>query len=235
MIALVDADLVGYRLAFACKEESETTAKHSLNSYIADILMCGVDNTFSGCFVDAWKLYLTGKDNFRLDVAKTAVYKGNRTAPKPQHLAALRRHMVKEWGAVVVDGQEADDAIAIEATELKDTCIIASVDKDLDQIEGWHYNFVNKKGYHITAEQGLYSFYRQILTGDSADNIIGLRGIGNITADKMMKEAVSEQDMYKICVDAYEGDEERVLENARLLWLRRYEGQTWAPPLLETV
>lgn len=235
MIALVDADIIGYRLAFACKEESETTAKHSLNSYIADILMCGVDNTFSGCFVDAWKLYLTGKDNFRLDVAKTAVYKGNRTAPKPQHLAALRRHMVKEWGAVVVDGQEADDAIAIEAAKLVGGCIISSVDKDLDQIEGWHYNFVNKRNYYITAEQGLYNFYKQILTGDSADNIIGLRGIGNITADKMMKEAVTEQDMYKICVDAYEGDEERVLENARLLWLRRYEGQTWTPPLEETV
>jgi hypothetical protein len=81
----------------------------------------------------------------------------------------------------------------------------------------------------------LYNFYRQILTGDSADNIIGLRGIGNITADKMMKEAVSELDMYKICVDAYEGNVERVLENGILLWLRRYEGQTWTPPLEETV
>ncbi len=31
-------------------------------------------------------------------------------------------------------------------------------------------------------------------------------------------------------VKAYDGDEGRVLENARLLWLRRYENQMWEPP-----
>lgn len=233
MIALIDADILGYRISFACKNESETTAKHTLNSYIADILMCGVDNTFDGCYVDQWKLFLTGKNNFRNNIATTAVYKGNRTAPKPEHLPALRQHMIKEWGAVVVEGQEADDAIAIEATALKDTCIIASVDKDLDQITGWHYNFVNKKGYYVTPEQGMHSFYRQILTGDAADNIIGLRGIGPVKAKELLAEAADEESLYAACVAAYEGNEDRVVENARLLWLRRYEGQEWQPPMKE--
>ena len=233
MIALVDADIIGYRIAFACKDESITTAKFTLNSYIADILMCGVDNTFDGCYVSQWKLFLTGKNNFRNNIATTAVYKGNRTAPKPEHLPALRQHMMKEWGAVVVEGQEADDAIAIEATVLKEECVIASVDKDLDQIAGWHYNFVKKNGYHVTHEVGMRSFYKQILTGDAADNIIGLRGIGPAKAEKLLTEAISEEELYTACVLAYDGNEARVLENAKLLWLRRHEEQEWKPPMKE--
>jgi len=231
MFALIDSDLIAYRISFACKDESETHAKYSLNNYVNDILVRGVDQAYPSCFVDQWKLYLTGSNNFRVDIAKTAVYKGNRLAPKPQHLPALRQHLVDEWGAVVIEGQEADDAVAIHATELGyNNSIITSVDKDLDQIPGWHYNFVKDIAYHITPEEGTYRFYKQILTGDSADNIIGLKGIGPVKADKILDECDTEVKLYEACLQAYEGNEERVLENARLLWLRRYEGQMWEPP-----
>ena len=231
MFALVDSDLIAYRIGFACKDESETHAKYSLNNYVADILVRGVDKAYPDCFVDEWKLYLTGDNNFRVDIATTAVYKGNRTAPKPQHLPALRKHLVDEWGAVIVEGQEADDAVAIHATELGyNNSIITSVDKDLDQLPGWHYNFVKDIAYHITPEEGMYRFYKQILTGDTADNIIGLKGVGPIKADKILEECNGELDLYNACVEAYAGNEERVLENARLLWLRRYEDQMWEPP-----
>jgi hypothetical protein len=231
MIALLDSDLIAYRISFACKDESETHAKYSLNNYVNDILVRGVDKVYTDCFVDQWKLYLTGSNNFRISIAKTAVYKGNRIAPKPQHLPALRKHLVDEWGAVIVEGIEADDAVATHATELGyNNSVISSVDKDLDQIPGWHYNFVKDIAYHITPEEGMYRFYKQILTGDSADNIIGLKGIGPVKADKMLDECDTEVKLYNACVQAYEGDEERVLENARLLWLRRCEGQMWEPP-----
>jgi len=39
-----------------------------------------------------------------------------------------------------------------------------------------------------------------------------------------------EKELYEAVVKAYDGDEGRVLENARLLWLRREEGQMWQPP-----
>ena len=231
MFALIDSDLIAYRISFACKDESETHAKYSLNNYVNDILVRGVDKAYPDCFADQWKLYLTGDNNFRVSIAKTAVYKGNRLAPKPQHLPALRKHLVDEWGAVVIEGQEADDAVAIHATELGyNNSVITSVDKDLDQIPGWHYNFVKDVAYHITPEEGMYRFYKQILTGDSADNIIGLKGIGPVKADKILDECDTEVKLYNACVQAYDGNEERVLENAQLLWLRRYEGQMWEPP-----
>jgi len=47
----------------------------------------------------------------------------------------------------------------------------------------------------------------------------------------MLKYCKTEQELYEACVDAYGGDVDRVLENARLLWLRRYEGEMWTPPV----
>lgn len=230
MMALVDADLICYRIAFACKGDSVKVAKTTISNYVADILTCLVDHTFDECFVRNWDLFLTGKDNFRNSIATTATYKGNRTAPKPAHLSALRSHLIEEWGAILVEGQEADDAIAIAATTNKDTSIIVSLDKDLDQVAGWHYNFVKDIGYHINEEQGIKNFYKQILTGDTADNIVGLSGIGPVKAEKMLRECTSEKEMYSICVEAYEGNVDRVVENAHLLWLRRFPNQVWMPP-----
>lgn len=238
MIALLDADVLGYRIAFACKDEELKVAKHRLNSFISDILTHEVDTVYDGCFVDSWKLFLTGKKNFRYDIATIAPYKGNRTAPKPAHLPALRKHLEDEWGAVVVNGQEADDAIAIEATAYGDNCVMVSVDKDFDQIPGWHYNFVKKLGYYVTPEQGLLSFYKQLLTGDSADNIMGLKGIGPVKAAKILApvdltlplDAINEA-LYDLCFTAYEEKTDELTETARLLWLRRIENEMWMPPL----
>lgn len=230
-IALIDSDIVAYRIAFACKDENEKTAKYRLDGYLDDILMCGVDNTFPDCFVDSWKLFLTGKTNFRKDIAVTAVYKGNRTAPKPDHLQALREHMIKEWGALVSEGQEADDDVATAGTELGDEGIMVSLDKDIDQVSGWHYNFVKKQGYYVSKAEALFKLYHQILTGDTADNIIGLKGVGPVKASKILDESTDEYDMYCRCIEAYDGNEDRVIENARLLYLRRKKDEPlWTPP-----
>jgi hypothetical protein len=226
MWCLLDSDILGYRVAFACKNEKIEVAKRILDKSIIDILMgCDHDDRF----YDEWKLFLTGKNNFRLEVATTAVYKGNRTAPKPLHLPLLREHMVKEWGAFICDGYEADDGIATEATALGDDCIMVSVDKDFDQVKGWHYNFIKKRHYYVTEDEGNKAFYMQMLMGDGADNIKGLHLVGKVRAAKMLEECVSPKEMYDVCVEAY-GSEERVKENALLLWLRRHPDEMWEPP-----
>lgn len=228
MKALLDSDIYAYRAAAACENEDELQAVRSVDSLIINTLMCGVDKCG---YVDEWKLFLTGKGNFRNDIAVTAPYKGNRADKvKPKHLAALRKHLMQEWKADMSEGQEADDSIAIEATKLGDDGVIVSLDKDLDQVAGWHYNFVKREAYYITENVGLLKLYMQILTGDSTDNIIGLRGIGNVKAKKMLEEAVDETELFQRCVEAYDGNEDRVVENAHLLFLRRHEGQTWIPP-----
>jgi 5'-3' exonuclease len=104
------------------------------------------------------------------------------------------------------------------------------IDKDLNQFRGWHYNYRKKEKYYVSEFEGLTAFYTQILTGDRIDNIIGLKGIGPVKAKRILAECTNENELYEAVLKAYEGDQQRVLENAQLLWLQRSLNQTWTPP-----
>jgi 5'-3' exonuclease len=97
-------------------------------------------------------------------------------------------------------------------------------------LRGDHYNFVKDTFYYITEEEGIKNFYKQILMGDRVDNIIGIKGIGTVKAERLLKECKNEQEMYLAVLEAYAGNTERVLENGRLLWIRREANQLWTPP-----
>ena len=224
MIALLDADILCYRVGFATNDDHENTAIETMAVFLEDLLM------FDLIDCEEHELFLTGKVNYRNDIAVTVPYKGNRKdVKKPVHLPLLREYLQTAWAASVSDGQEADDDIAIRATELGDDCIIVSIDKDFMQVPGWHYNFVKKEKKYVTPEEGLRFFYKQILTGDNADNIKGIHRVGDVKATKMLADAKTEQELYACCVEAMGAD--RVLENARLLWLRRQPNQLWEPPI----
>ena len=85
----------------------------------------------------------------------------------------------------------------------RDTSIIVSIDKDFDQVPGWHYNFVKGEKYYVDDDQGFYNFCAQLLTGDRADNIIGLRGIGPVGAAKILGDAGSASVRFKRCAEEY--------------------------------
>jgi DNA polymerase-1 len=108
-------------------------------------------------------------------------------------------------------------------------CVVASIDKDMLQLPCWHFNFGRNEWTKVSPEEGIKFFYTQILTGDRADNIVGLHGIGPKKAEKLLQDCHTEEDLWDAVVKAYDGDTDRVTENARLLWLRRYEGQIWEP------
>lgn len=228
MKALLDGDVMCYRAAFACQDEAASAAQRTIDSIITmALLSCDVEDRW----YDTWQIYLTGSANFRNTLAKTAVYKGNRTQPKPKHLPVVRKHLLQEWKAVLSKGEEADDAIAIEATKQQHQCCIVSIDKDFMQVPCHIFNFVKREHTFIEPFEGLRNFYKQILTGDAVDNIIGIHGIGPVKATKLLEECTTEREMYNVCVEAFHGAEERVIENGQLLWLRRQDKQIWAPPL----
>lgn len=227
MRVIIDADIVAYRCASSTEDSPLTHAQYNIDRMIADVIL-GADH--DDRFYNEWSLHLTGGNNFRKDIAVTAVYKGNRAdKPKPKHLIPLREYLVDKWGAVIAEGQEADDAVVIEANSLNGNCIIASLDKDFMQFSGWHYNFIKREHKYVTPFEGMKFLYMQILMGDSADNIKGLFRVGPKKAEKMLSECTTEVEMYNVCVEAY-NDEDRVLENARLLYLRRYPDEMWSPP-----
>lgn len=197
---------------------------------------------------DDYKGFLTGKGNYRNEIATTAPYKGQRVADKPIHFEALRNHLTTSWGFVVTSGIEADDAVAIEAYSVPENeTIMVHIDKDLNQLRGWHFNYRKREKYHITEFEGLVNFYTQILTGDRIDNIIGIKGIGPVKAAKILKDCKTEIELYLAVQGAYQEDlldktetvaecvrvsEQRILENGQLLWLQRKENDLWQPPKL---
>lgn len=172
--------------------------------------------------------FLTGSNNFRVDIATILPYKGNRTQARPLHYEALRQYFIDK-GAVVTDGHEADDALGIcqSGTE---TCI-ASTDKDLNMIPGMHYNWTHDKLYHVTEMEGIRNFYIQLLTGDATDNIRGIKGVGPKKAQAALSGLVQEEDMYWKCLEMYEHHYERpyeaLLETGRLLWIMRDNDDIW--------
>ena len=227
--ALVDGDVLAYRAAFATRNEPPEEAIDCIDYLLRTSIerVSQLPYEFSN-----YQVYLTCSGHqFRHDIAKTAVYKGNRKGTeKPVHLQSIRDHMADMWDAVESVEQEADDCLAIEATQLNHDCTIISIDKDMLQVPCWHYNPVKETMVKVTPDEGTKFFYTQILTGDAVDNIIGLHKVGPKTADKMLEGAETEDDLWEAVLKAYDGDRDRVVENARLLWLRRYEGELWEPP-----
>lgn len=226
MIALIDGDILCYRIGFATQEESQDVAIRTMASFLEDLVMFDLD-------VGEWKTYLTGSSNYRHDYAITAPYKGNRKGEKPTHHGLLREYLELSWNGKVYEGIEADDAIAIDATTYGDDSIIVSLDKDFDQVQGWHYNFVKKEKYYVTADEGLLNFYMQFLVGDRIDNIIGVRGIGPVKARKLLEDKTA-QEMFDVCVEEL-GSEERAIENGILLYLQRKPDEIWSPPIENAV
>jgi DNA polymerase I len=224
MLALIDGDILVYRVGFTTMEDPQWVAQARMDAMIRLIL--------ENLKTDAYRCFLTSSDhsNFRYDVHPE--YKSNRVAKKPTHYHFLRDYLVNVHGAELVYGQEADDALAQAQTP--DTCI-ASIDKDLLQCPGWHYNFVKLTLTEVTPVEGLRSLYRQILTGDPGDDVPGIYGIGPVKAGKLINHLNTELDMYNMVLAEYtkvfgERAWELLNRNANLLYIRKVEGVGWQNP-----
>lgn len=223
MIVLVDGDVICYRAAWGSEDEDEEFAIEKVDGLMDDIRFATTSRE------EDLEVYLTGKGNFRYDISPT--YKANRSSTeKPVHLSAIRAHLMLNWAADVSVDQEADDVIAIRAAELGYQCIIASIDKDFKQIPCRHYNTSKGEWSFVEEFEAQVFFYTQILTGDKADNVEGIYGVGPKKAAKVLEGCTTEEDLYAAVLDRYNNDEDRLLMNARLLWLRRKEGELWLPP-----
>lgn len=88
-------------------------------------------------------------------------------------------------------GLEADDLMGIYQTYLAknkiQSCIV-TVDKDLNQIPGLHYDPMHESHSNVTPSHAHYLFHRQWLSGDATDCIPGLPGIGEKKAEKLLAD-----------------------------------------------
>tara|TARA_R110000796_G_scaffold29934_1_gene80341 strand:- start:5585 stop:6328 length:744 start_codon:yes stop_codon:yes gene_type:complete len=179
----IDADSIIYRIAVT--SDSVAQAKKYYDKAIEDIVW----DTAS----DEGLVAVKGVGNFRYQVADD--YKGQRGNTKVDpDITKIRKAVTKyAWslGHHKSDNCEADDIVSIWAQEAMEAgvhYVIAHIDKDIDMVEGWHYNFTKKKLYYIDEHEGYYKMCIQMLTGDATDHIQGLKGIGPKKAEKLLAD-----------------------------------------------
>lgn len=237
--ALIDGDILCYRLGFATQSSdgtdvlSEPLVRYRVDEFLSDLLVFDLPD----CADYEGYLSTDSSSNFRVPLAVTVPYKGQRIAEKPKNHGVIQKYLLTEWGFHDILGQEADDSLAQEQTKLGDNSIIVSIDKDMLQVPGWHYNFVRRERIYVTPDTGFYNFCIQMLTGDRADNIVGIRGIGPVKAARCLAEADNDYLRLKAVSDVYRQNGDDLLrhfrENASLLWLRRQTDGS--PELIDTM
>jgi hypothetical protein len=233
-LLVIDADIIVYSIGWGCEKEVDEDQVHRrVDDFFAKLF--ATHETFN------YKAYLTGRGNFRETVAVSHKYKGTRKKDKPQWYNSIKLHFIHEWSAVVVEGMEADDQLAMDITS--DTnAICCTIDKDLLQVEGWHYGW----GTHNKAErelhyvdswgklemrgkklygEGVMWLYAQAIMGDSTDNIKGIHGAADKKAFELLQDKTTEIELYDTVLEIYtlhfEQPEERLEENMHLLYMCR--------------
>lgn len=204
-----------------------------------------------------YRLFLTDsgiENNYRYNMATVLPYKGNRVdMEKPFYYKKTREMLLNDYKAILIKGQEADDQIGIDQYDFWrqsksfEHSYIASIDKDLRSLEGYHYNLTSRIIDYVDEDTGLKNYYEQLLQGDRTDNIPGLARLLAIQdrkeeSDKLVHSHYmkayrefaldhSPKECYNYVVDKYKsygyGDKE-IDEIGNLLWIRREEGEIWS-------
>lgn len=231
-ICLVDGDIICYRCAASVEPSKERLERGTLEVAIqrCEDLMQRIMHETSA---DSHKAFISGEENFRYAIDPN--YKANRRdVPRPTFLQDVREYLVVQWGAVVSDGIEADDNLGIHQTS---ESVIASIDKDLLQIPGHHFNFVKNEWQTISEHQGWVNFYTQLVLGDRSDNIKGFDGKMRQTVPQFLlplleriRSGTSRRDMFEVVRDHYELGDDALYRNAQLLYIQRCEGDKWVVP-----
>jgi hypothetical protein len=239
-----DYDIHIYRIGFAVEKKDEEgiikvepieNAYHSFNISVRKVLEKYGTNDFHG--------FLSKGPGFRAGISTTRVYKGNREAQhKPFYYAELRAYAKERLGGEFVEHIEADDACATSLTALGEGGVLCSIDKDLLQIPGRHYNWIRETEQVVDKRIGILNFYKQMIQGDSTDNIEGIPGKGPKAAEQILSEAKSSEEAERKVWQAYqeafkEKAWEKFLEMGRLCYILRTQheieaaraGYYWRP------
>lgn len=222
MKALIDGDIICYRNAAVVGNDSVEFALMGCDRMMHSIL--------EATDADSFSVYLTAPNNFRYAIYPD--YKAHRKdKEKPPHLGTCKQFLIDEWNAIFEDDLEADDLMGIhqdkEGGEQGFETVICTIDKDLLQIPGYHYNFVKETFTTVSQLEGIRFFYKQMLIGDVADNLKGVDKIGPVKAGKLLDSITDETIMMQTVCSLYD-DPDRFQTNADCFWIMRNLSEMWS-------
>jgi 5'-3' exonuclease len=177
-ICLIDADSLLY---YEMNKPTFEEAVYGLDTRIEHILEACNTTLYDGYFTSG-RCYRYGVD---------PEYKANRkgkSSCKPPIFYAMKEYLVQRYGFWAVKELEADDLVSYYSYSDNRSTIVCSPDKDvLFQCIGMHYNYQKGEFWHTTPEGANKFLWKQVLMGDSTDNIKGLPGVGEKTSDNWLK------------------------------------------------
>jgi len=172
--ALIDADIIAHRVAassdYELNEDCGDAVRRTLRMVREWTRMAGADSII--CCLSAPRC-------FRYDLWPD--YKANRHGrERPTFLEECRQAIRDTFTVADHHGcLEADDVIGILMTDgsVEDP-IAVSIDKDLKQIHGWHYNPDKELRFPVTSMEAYRHWLMQWVCGDPTDGFPGIPGVG---------------------------------------------------------
>lgn len=256
-VVLIDGDVIPYELGslkdqhpFGAKDKDGNIITIPIDgAYLERLISNKIESIMDKTGAKRYEMILSGKGNWRFDIARQQPYKGNRVGlEKPYNWQTVRDYIEKTYNPFITKGYEGDDELIHRLREYKKNNIlacVASIDKDMRTESGWHFNWRKDNGPVFISEiEALKFFYYQILAGDDADGIPGCaykrktlgkagnkEGVGYIRrygirgAKGLVEACTTEYEMYLTCLEQYskkfspEEAYDIMLESARLLWM----------------
>lgn len=192
----------------------------------------------------------------RFNIIAAKPYQGQRESKaKPALLEATRQAIAQrenwlpEFEVVMNHVLEADDAMIIDAYRLKEHGVIWSDDKDLRMTPYPYWEkktgvLVHPKGFGSLYEAytpsgqfkclgyGKKFFWAQMLMGDTADNIQGVKLLaGKLCGPRGAYDYLTPWNDENACanqvIDAYRAIDQNPIPEGWLLWLLRHDGDTF--------
>lgn len=247
MIALFDYDSIIYKsvyLAYDFKLLIKLFRKHhtkeAVTNEIIEIMMTRLANMGDYILIQMESDQLAKDNDIQIDWVeyfitvgqslrkqKYSDYKSNRKKTNIDFwVQKVRERLLEADFCKMEYGHEADDIIAIRAAELGElNYIVVSLDKDMKQIAGLHYDYYSRpwkpadgvdsfgnrikpkmKGYLLISEsEARFNLWSQILSGDSGDGVDGIPGVGKVISERILKDAFTSDytnDQYEQIVKA---------------------------------
>lgn len=225
---LIDGDVIAYQAAFVAQAnvhwEGELWTTHTDLALAKNWALERFEMFKEKTGADELVIALSDKNNFRRKL--NPKYKANRRSKfAPIGLSPMRDWMTEEYGTVQYPNLEADDVIAILATDLTpdEKRIIVSIDKDFKSVPCTFYDFNRDEIHDISEEEATRYHLMQTLAGDPVDGYKGVPGIGGIKAFRLLdKEGVNWNTVLK-AYEAAQLTEQEALTNAWMAYLIQYK------------
>jgi 5'-3' exonuclease len=189
-IALIDADTIKYKVVNAIAKDYKIKSAHIYADPIGIYAAQEISKIVSKFDAKGYIFCFSGgsQDTFRCSVAFDKKYKGTRTDevayPKAnEDKYNVLKYIKERYPTLWYRELEADDILCMLQDE--DT-FIYSEDKDLRQVPGTHYDLSTGKFIEVSESEALKFLMTQMITGDTVDNISGLKSYGIVKADQLL-------------------------------------------------